>query len=66
LHITEEAKQYLAQEGYSLQMGARPIARIIQEKIKKPLSNEILFGKLQNGGSVHISLVDNNLIFKCL
>ncbi len=66
LHITEEAKHYLAQEGYSLQMGARPIARIIQEKIKKPLSNEILFGKLQNGGSVHISLVDNNLIFKCL
>ena len=66
LHVTEEAKHYLAQEGYFLQMGARPIARIIQEKVKKPLSNEILFGKLQNGGSVHISLVDNNLIFKCL
>ncbi|EJF77571.1 ATP-dependent Clp protease ATP-binding subunit ClpA [Bartonella birtlesii] len=53
--LSSSAMAWLAHKGYDLQMGARPLSRIIQKHIKKPLADEILFGKLRNGGMVHIS-----------
>ncbi|HEV2864048.1 MAG TPA: ATP-dependent Clp protease ATP-binding subunit ClpA [Pyrinomonadaceae bacterium] len=50
LELTESARRWLADHGYDRQMGARPMARLIQEKIKAPLAEEILFGRLQHGG----------------
>lgn len=54
LEISSEARYWLANKGYDKTMGARPMARVIQEYIKKPLANELLFGKLINGGAVNI------------
>lgn len=61
--ITNEAKTWLSLKGYDKSMGARPMARIIQEQIKKPIANELLFGQLQQGGKVKISLKDDKLKF---
>jgi len=54
--LTDEAIAWLAEKGYDAMMGARPLARVIQEHIKKPLANEILFGKLRKGGTVRVAL----------
>ncbi len=54
LHVDESAREWLAEKGYDEKMGARPMARVIQEHIKKPLAEEVLFGHLSNGGDVHI------------
>jgi ATP-dependent Clp protease ATP-binding subunit ClpA len=54
--LTDEATQWLSEKGYDDKMGARPLARIIQENIKKPLAEEILFGKLKKGGIVRVSV----------
>jgi len=54
--LTEEATQWLSEKGYDDKMGARPLGRIIQENIKKPLAEEILFGKLRKGGIVRVSV----------
>lgn len=65
--ISETAKEWLRENGYDAAMGARPLARLFQEKIKKPLSRELLFGDIKNGGTVIIS-TDNNdikLEFEC-
>jgi ATP-dependent Clp protease ATP-binding subunit ClpA len=59
LEVSESARKWLSEHGYDRSMGARPMARLIQEKLKKPLANEILFGELQNGGSVSVSLNKN-------
>ncbi len=61
IEATQEAKKYLAKEGYSEELGARVMKRTIQEKVKTPLTDEILFGKLQNGGTVTIDMKDNKL-----
>ncbi|MCY4259357.1 MAG: ATP-dependent Clp protease ATP-binding subunit ClpA [Rhodobacteraceae bacterium] len=61
--ISEEAALWMAREGYDGTMGARPLARLIQEKVKQPLADEILFGKLRKGGTVTINLVDDDLEF---
>jgi ATP-dependent Clp protease ATP-binding subunit ClpA len=61
--VDDEAKAWLAERGYDPQMGARPMARLIQERIKKSLANEILFGSLTQGGTVHISVEDGQLSF---
>lgn len=61
---SKEALEYLAKKGYNKEMGARPIANIIQKKIKTPITDEILFGRLQNGGIVKIDLKNDNLIFE--
>jgi ATP-dependent Clp protease ATP-binding subunit ClpA len=61
--LSDEAREYLADTGYDSAMGARPLARVIQEKIKRPLAEEILFGKLTNGGSVYIDLTGTSLTF---
>ena len=52
IELSEPAKAWLVQHGYDEQMGARPMARVIQEHIKKPLADEVLFGKLKGGGHV--------------
>ena len=54
--LSDPARAYLAKTGYDPAMGARPLARLIQDKIKRPLAEELLFGALQNGGSVMIDL----------
>ncbi|SUC19232.1 ATP-dependent Clp protease ATP-binding subunit [Proteus mirabilis] len=58
LEVSQEARQWLSDKGYDKAMGARPMARVIQENLKKPLANEILFGSLVNGGSVSVTLND--------
>ena len=60
--LTEKARGYLAEMGYDKEMGARPLGRIIQEKIKDPLTNELLFGRLKAGGTVRIDY-DRELVF---
>lgn len=59
--LTPEAAKWLGEEGYDDKMGARPLARVIQEKIKKPLADELLFGKLAKGGVVKVRVKDGKL-----
>ncbi|HHD78126.1 MAG TPA: ATP-dependent Clp protease ATP-binding subunit ClpA [Epsilonproteobacteria bacterium] len=61
--LNKKAKEYLAKEGYDERYGARHIARVIDEKVKEALTDEILFGKLQKGGTVKVSLNDDKLVF---
>ncbi|MWJ29395.1 ATP-dependent Clp protease ATP-binding subunit ClpA [Halomonas sp. ZH2S] len=62
LDVDAAARDWLAEKGYDPDMGARPMARLIQEKLKKPLAEMILFGELaEHGGIVHIGLEDNEL-----
>ena len=63
LEIEDDARAWLATNGYDQKMGARPMARLIQEQIKRPLAEELLFGKLSKGGHVTISVQDNKLKF---
>jgi len=63
LHVDDEVKVYLAEKGYDDKMGARPMARLIQEELKKPLAEEILFGSLSKGGEVNINLRDGVIVF---
>jgi ATP-dependent Clp protease ATP-binding subunit ClpA len=60
---TKEAVDWMAKKGYDKKMGARPLARLIDNKIKSPLSRRILFGDLKDGGVITISIVDNDLDF---
>ncbi len=59
MHISDEARQWFADNGYDEKMGARPMNRLIQEKLKKPLAEKILFGDLEGGGEVDVCLNDN-------
>ncbi len=62
LEVTDAARSWLAEGGYDSAMGARPMARLIQDKIKRPLAEEILFGELsEHGGVVHIDIKDGEL-----
>ncbi|MGZ3694688.1 MAG: AAA family ATPase, partial [Bdellovibrionota bacterium] len=58
--VANEVRTWLAKNGYDAKYGARPIARLIQEKIKRPLVDEVLFGKLERGGHVDIKLDDKD------
>ena len=58
MHITEEARDWFAENGYDEKMGARPMNRLIQEKLKKPLAEKILFGDLEGGGEVDVCIND--------
>lgn len=64
LDVADSAKEWLMSHGYDKVMGARPMARLIQENIKQPLAEELLFGKLMNGGHVALSMQDDKLIFE--
>jgi ATP-dependent Clp protease ATP-binding subunit ClpA len=62
LTATPEARDWLAAHGFDPQMGARPMARVIQDKVKRPLADELLFGKLVNGGRVSVDVRDDELL----
>ncbi|MCH8177136.1 MAG: AAA family ATPase, partial [Proteobacteria bacterium] len=62
--VTDAARQLLAEKGYDPMMGARPMARVIQDEIKQVLADELLFGDLINGGHVKIDVGDNKLVCK--
>ena len=61
--VEKAAREWLMEHGYDKSMGARPMARLIQENIKKPLADELLFGKLANGGHVTLNMKDGKLHF---
>ncbi|MDC3003729.1 ATP-dependent Clp protease ATP-binding subunit ClpA [Paracoccaceae bacterium] len=61
IEMTNEAASWLADKGYDDKMGARPLSRVIQEHIKKPLAEELLFGKLSKGGLVIVSVKNNKI-----
>jgi len=63
IELTDAARKYLAKKGYDVTMGARPLARIIQEKVKRPLAEEILFGRLEKGGLVIVDYDGDALTF---
>ncbi len=64
LMVTDGAREWLSENGYDMKMGARPLSRLIHDKIKKPLSEEILFGKLEKGGRVRVDEHDGELLFE--
>ncbi len=61
IELTEPAAEWLAEKGYDDKMGARPLGRVIQEHIKKPLAEELLFGKLAKGGVVRVGVKDGKI-----
>ncbi|RMA44074.1 ATP-dependent Clp protease ATP-binding subunit ClpA [Rhodophyticola porphyridii] len=61
IELTKAAAEWLAEKGYDDKMGARPLGRVIQEHIKKPLAEELLFGKLAKGGNVKVGLKDGKI-----
>jgi len=65
LKVEKNAREWLCKNGYDKTMGARPMSRLIQEKVKKPLADELLFGNLVNGGMVTLDVKDDNLYFVC-
>ncbi len=62
IELAPKAAEWIAEQGYDHNMGARPLARLIQEKIKKPLADEVLFGALKSGGVVKVGVDKNNEI----
>ncbi|HHT00816.1 MAG TPA: AAA family ATPase, partial [Thiomicrospira sp.] len=64
LKISDAARAWLAKKGYDPLMGARPMERLIQEKVKQPLAEKLLFGDLQQGGEVFVDCEDDTLTFK--
>jgi ATP-dependent Clp protease ATP-binding subunit ClpA len=64
IELSSAAKEWLAERGYDRLYGARPLARIIQEHIKKPLAEELLFGRLTKGGAVKVTMKDHKLDFE--
>ncbi|MDB5370367.1 MAG: clpA [Roseomonas sp.] len=63
IELSSSAKEWLAEKGYDPLYGARPLARVIQEYVKKPLAEELLFGRLVKGGSVKVGMMDGELTF---
>lgn len=63
LEVTEAARQYLAKKGYDPTFGARPLGRVIEQELKPRIGDEMLFGELENGGTVVVNLVDDKLDF---
>ncbi len=64
LDVDESAREWLAMNGYDPSMGARPMARTIQDHVKKPLAEELLFGRLAKGGRVRINVKEGELVFE--
>jgi ATP-dependent Clp protease ATP-binding subunit ClpA len=63
IELSDEAREWVAEKGYDKIYGARPLARFIQEHLKKPLAEELLFGRLKKGGAVNVVLEDGELAF---
>ena len=66
LTVDAKARKWIGKEGFDLSMGARPMSRVIQEHIKKPIANELLFGDLADGGSLKVTVRNNKLSLKCI
>ena len=64
INLNAESVKWLATNGFDAKMGARPLARLIDNKIKSPLSRKVLFGELQNGGKVSVSVANEDLVFE--
>ena len=64
IELNQPAREWLARKGYDRLYGARPLARVIQDHIKKPLADELLFGRLVKGGVVRVTLADDELVFE--
>ncbi|MFC4699675.1 ATP-dependent Clp protease ATP-binding subunit ClpA [Glaciecola siphonariae] len=64
LEVSEKARAWLAEQGYDKSMGARPMARVIQDQLKRELASELLFGQLSKGGEVKVGLRNEKLAFK--
>ena len=64
IELDDEARKWLTDRGYDKLYGARPMARLVQEKIKQPLAEELLFGKLVDGGEVKVRIKDNQPVFE--
>ncbi|KJF81924.1 ATP-dependent Clp protease ATP-binding subunit ClpA [Photobacterium angustum] len=64
MEVSERARNWMSDKGYDKSMGARPMARVIQDNLKKPLANELLFGCLVNGGSVRVDFINDELDFQ--
>ena len=62
MSVTASAREWLAKNGYDPKMGARPFERLFQDKVKKPMSKEILFGKLRNGGKVTVDVLEDEIL----
>lgn len=65
LNVSPDARRWLAEHGFDPQMGARPMARVIQDKIKRPLADELLFGVLSTGGRVNVGVEDEKIKLDC-
>jgi ATP-dependent Clp protease ATP-binding subunit ClpA len=59
--LTPEARAYLARKGYDPAFGARPLSRVLQDELRDPLTDEILFGKLEKGGRIEVGVADGKL-----
>ena len=64
IRLNQDAREWLSEKGYDRLYGARPMARLIQEKIKQPLAEELLFGKLMQGGEVNVHMKDGAMAFE--
>ncbi len=64
INLTPEATQWLAKNGYDVTFGARPMARLIDQSIKKPLAEALLFGELQDGGTAHVQVLEDKLALR--
>jgi ATP-dependent Clp protease ATP-binding subunit ClpA len=64
IEVSQNARKWLLEEGYDPKMGARPIARLIDEKIRKPLASEVVFGRLESGGKVKVDIKKGQISFK--
>mgnify|MGYP006237212803 FL=1 len=65
ISVTDEALDYLVDKGFNPKMGARPLQRVIDQDIKRPLSKKMLFGELKDGGKLNIDFKDNKLQLDC-
>ena len=63
IELSDAARAYLAKKGYDPMNGARPLGRVIQDEIKRPLTDEMLFGKLASGGAVRVDVSDDKVTF---
>jgi len=66
ISVTDEALDYLVDKGFDPKMGARPLQRVIDKEIKRPLSRQILFGDLKNGGSVVVDFREGEIKLDCI
>ena len=65
LELTDAALAWFAEHGYDEKFGARPMARLVQQTLKAPLANELLFGKLQEGGIAKVDVKDGEIVLDC-